>query len=122
MADFLVLTLDCNDLDVQTAFWTAALGYIPQGGVGQYRALVDPQGMQPKLLLQGVDEPKPGKNRLHLDLHVADVEGEAQRLQSIGATRVDRIEEFGIFWIILHDPEGNEFCVVPTASATAHPG
>jgi catechol 2,3-dioxygenase-like lactoylglutathione lyase family enzyme len=114
MADFLVLTLDCNDLDVQQAFWTGALGYIPQGGVGQYRALVDPQGMQPKLLLQQVDEPKGAKNRLHLDLHVADVEGEAQRLEALGATRVRRVDEFGFFWVVLSDPEGNEFCVVPT--------
>jgi catechol 2,3-dioxygenase-like lactoylglutathione lyase family enzyme len=114
MADFLVLTLDCNDLDVQTAFWTAALGYIQQGGVGQYRALIDPQGVQPKLLLQQVGEPKGAKNRLHLDLHVADVEAEATRLESHGATRVRRVDEFGFFWIVLHDPEGNEFCVVPS--------
>jgi catechol 2,3-dioxygenase-like lactoylglutathione lyase family enzyme len=119
MADFLVLTLDCNDLDVQRAFWTAALGYIEQGGVGQYLALVDPQGMQPKLLLQQVDEPKGAKNRLHLDLHVADVEGEAQRLEALGATRVQRVEEFGIYWVLLRDPEGNEFCIVPTESAVS---
>jgi predicted enzyme related to lactoylglutathione lyase len=70
--------------------------------------------MQPKLLLQQVDEPKGAKNRLHLDLHVADVEGEAQRLEALGATRVLRVDEFGFFWVVLSDPEGNEFCVVPT--------
>src|SRR5436190_492057 len=52
MADYLVLTLDVTDLDTQTAFWTQALGYRVDGGVGQYRALVDEAGTGPKLLLQ----------------------------------------------------------------------
>jgi predicted enzyme related to lactoylglutathione lyase len=112
MADSLVLTLDCNDLDVQTGFWSTALGYRHEGGVGQYRALVHPLGTQPKLLLQRVDEVKPAKNRLHLDLHVVDAESEAARLEGAGATRVQRVDEFGIHWIVMHDPEGNEFCIV----------
>lgn len=114
MADFLVLTLDCLDLDLQTAFWTGALGYTHEGGVGQYRALVHPGGSQPKLLLQRVPDVKAAKNRLHLDLHVPDVEAEAARLEGIGATRVQRVDEFGFFWVVMHDPEGNEFCVVPS--------
>ncbi len=114
MADSLVLTLDCLDLDVQTAFWCGALGYVHEGGVGQYRALVHPDGSQPKLLLQGVADEKVGKNRLHLDLHVADPEVEARRLEALGATRVGRVDEFGFYWIVLRDPEGNEFCTVPS--------
>ncbi|MDO8361551.1 MAG: VOC family protein [Actinomycetota bacterium] len=114
MADYLVLTLDVADLDVQTAFWCAALRYEHVGGVAQYRALVDPQGKGPKMLLQQVAEPKQAKNRLHLDLHVADQEGEAARLEAAGATRVQRIDEFGIAWIVMLDPEGNEFCICPT--------
>jgi len=114
MADYLVLTLDCHDVDAQTAFWTGALGYVVSGGVGQYRALVHPEAGQPKLLLQGVDDPKTAKNRLHLDLHVADVETEVARLEALGATRVRRVDEFGFFWVVMLDPEGNEFCVVPS--------
>jgi predicted enzyme related to lactoylglutathione lyase len=112
MADSLVLTLDCHDLEVQIAFWCAALGYELAGGVGQYRALVHPAGTQPKLLLQQVAEPKSAKNRLHLDLHVADAEAEARRLEVLGATRSTRVDEFGIHWVAMADPEGNEFCVV----------
>lgn len=107
-----MLTLDVNDLDTQTAFWCAALGYEHRGGVDQYRALVDPEGRSPKLLLQRVDEPKTAKSRLHLDLHVDDVDGEAERLVGFGATKVRRLEEFGIHWVVMHDPEGNEFCLV----------
>ncbi len=118
MADSLVLTLDCRDLDVQTAFWCGALGYELAGGARQYRALVHPAGTQPKLLLQQVAEPKSAKNRLHLDLHVADAETEAARLEGLGATRSTRVDEFGLHWVVMLDPEGNEFCVVndpPTA-------
>lgn len=114
MADYLVLTLDVNDLDRQAAFWAAALGYEVSGGVAQYRALSDPAGRSPKLLLQTVAEPKAAKNRLHLDLHVADVEAEAARLEGLGAVRVGSSDEFGISWIVMNDPEGNEFCVVPS--------
>ncbi|MEZ5270759.1 MAG: VOC family protein [Ilumatobacteraceae bacterium] len=68
----------------------------------------------PSLLLQTVAEPKAAKNRLHLDLHVPDVEAEAARLEGLGAVRVGRSDEFGISWIVMNDPEGNEFCVVPS--------
>ncbi len=114
MADYLVLNLDVSDPDLMSAFWCAALGYELVGGVGQYRALEHPTGQVPKMLLQHVPEPKTTKNRLHLDLHVTDIDAEAARLEAAGAIRVQRVDEFGISWIVMHDPEGNEFCVVPS--------
>ena len=119
MADYLVLTLDVDDLDVQTAFWSGALGYDAVGGVAQYRALEDPAGRGPKLLLQRVDESKSAKNRLHLDLHVTDIEAEAARLVGLGAVRIGRVDEFGISWVVMNDPEGNEFCVCPGESGVS---
>lgn len=113
MAEYLVLTLDVADPDVQQAFWCAALGYEHVGGVGHYRALAAAAGIGPKLLLQQVPEAKTAKNRLHLDLHVADIDAEAARLEACGAVRVGKVDEFGISWIVMHDPEGNEFCVCP---------
>lgn len=113
MADYLVLTLDVADPDVQTAFWCGALGYEHTGGVGHYRVLTDPTGRSPKMLLQQVVESKSAKNRLHLDLHVADIEAEATRLEALGAVRIRKVDEFGISWVTMHDPEGNEFCIVP---------
>lgn len=110
--DYLVLTLDVSDLDAQTAFWCAALGYEHAGGVAQYHALSDPSGKGPKLLLQRVGETKSAKNRLHMDLHIADVESEAARLEALGATRIQRCDEFGLHWVTMCDPEGNEFCLV----------
>jgi len=111
---YVVLTLDCSDPERQTEFWCAAMGYEVAGGVAQYRALVHPDGLVPKMLLQQVAEAKSVKNRLHLDLHVPDVEAEVARLEGLGAARVGRIDEFGTGWVVMTDPEGNEFCVCPT--------
>lgn len=108
------LVLDCADADAQAEFWTAALGYTLLGGAEQYRSLVPPDGdAGPKILLQQVAEPKPGKNRMHLDMHVPDIEGEVSRLIALGArrTRDEQFHEFGHDWIAMADPEGNEFCV-----------
>ena len=114
MADYLVLTLDVDDPDVQQAFWCGALSYDHVGGVGNYRALGDPAGKGPKMLLQKVAEAKTAKNRLHLDLHVPDIDAEVARLSALGATSIEVVEEFGMRWVVMHDPEGNEFCVCKT--------
>lgn len=75
----------------------------PQNGVGQ--------GM--RLLFQAVPEKKTIKNRLHLDLHYGpdDYEAQADRLEGLGATRLGAYDEDGAKWIVMTDPEGNEFCV-----------
>jgi predicted enzyme related to lactoylglutathione lyase len=113
MAASLDLVLDCADPDRLADFWTAALGYELFGAADTYRSLVDPDGRGPKLILQGVPEPKSTKNRLHVDLQAADIEAEATRLERLGATRtsVEPIDEHGHRWIVMADPEGNEFCV-----------
>ena len=107
------LVLDCADPALLADFWAAALGYTNVGQAEPYVLLRDPDGQQPKLLLQRVAEPKAGKNRMHLDVHVADIEAEAARLEALGARRVeDEVqEEHGSNWILMADPEDNEFCV-----------
>lgn len=109
------MAIDCNDIDGQLGFWAEALGYERFGASGPYRSLVPPPGVAgPKIILQAVEEPRPDtKNRLHLDLIVgAGIETEVARLESLGASRLSqRIEESGTAWIVMADPEGNEFCV-----------
>ena len=119
----LEINIDGNDIERLAAFWSAALGYVAHASSGPYRSLVpalgddDPAG-RPKLILQQVPEPPAGtKNRLHLDLIVGShFEAEAQRLVGLGATRLTDgvIREAGTAWIVLADPEGNEFCVCGT--------
>src|SRR4051794_28094463 len=114
MAPRIDLVLDCADADALARFWAAALGYRPFGVAGNYRSLVPDEGAAgPKLILQEVDEAKRGKNRMHLDITAADIEAEADRLVALGATRglQEPISEHGTRWIVMADPEGNEFCI-----------
>ena len=106
------LVLDCADPERLAAFWSEAIGYTTLGGAGSYVLLVDEAKERPKLLLQRVDEPKAGKNRMHVDIETDDVDGEVERLEGLGARRLDDpMEEHGSRWVVMADPEGNEFCV-----------
>ena len=103
----------CAEPDVLAQFWSAAIGYTTLGRAGNYVLLVDEAGQQPKLLLQRVAEPKSGKNRMHFDIETATVDEEVARLEALGARRVGphAVEEHGTRWVVMNDPEGNEFCV-----------
>ena len=107
------LVLDCHDAASLAGFWAAALDYVTVGEAGAYVMLLPNGRPGPKLLLQRVPEPKSVKNRMHLDIDAVDIEAEAARLQALGARRVqpDQLHEHGTNWILMPDPEGNEFCV-----------
>jgi hypothetical protein len=77
---------------------------------------VDPDsgtGLGRRLLFQRVPEPKTVKNRLHLDLHPGEGrrEHEVTRLTGLGASVLREVKEQGGQWVVMADPEGNEFCV-----------
>lgn len=111
-------TLDCVDLDRMSAFWSAAAGLVVEGTIeGRYVSL---RGQGVILTLQHVTEPKTVKNRMHPDLLVENVELEVERLERLGANRLTTSahHEFGQTWIVLADPEGNEFCVAYGRSAS----
>jgi catechol 2,3-dioxygenase-like lactoylglutathione lyase family enzyme len=103
------------------AAWAEANG-IPREEWGNWAARVDPDGVGPRLYFQRVPEPKTAKNRVHLDLNVgggrdtppeearARVAAAVERAVAAGATKVREAEEHGEFWVVLQDPEGNEFC------------
>jgi hypothetical protein len=87
-------------------------------------AIEDPEGRGPRLFFQQVAEPKVAKNRVHLDVRVAPglqdqermtaLEAECARLVGLGATRVRRFEPeapLSAGFIVMSDPEGNEFCL-----------
>jgi hypothetical protein len=117
MAATIGLVLDCADAEGLAAFWGPALRFEKVWSGGDYVLLMDPAGVEPRLLLQQVAEPKGGKNRLHFDVHPDDVDAEVDRLVALGATRGERIEEHGTYWVVMTDPEGNEFCVCRTPSS-----
>ncbi len=106
----LVLVLDANDADRLADFWSAALGYDRQEALEPFEILTPPAVSDaPARLIQRVNDPKLGKNRMHLDLHVADAEAEAERLVMLGARRLGDDQLGEIRWILITDPEGNEF-------------
>lgn len=107
------LVLDCHDPEALAPFWADALGYVTLGGVENYVLLVPDGRSGPKLLLQRVPEDKAVKNRMHLDIEVPDIDAVADRLEQRGARRLSAgvQAEHGSRWILMADPEGNEFCV-----------
>ncbi|MFI6565334.1 VOC family protein [Streptomyces sp. NPDC050534] len=70
-------------------------------------------GLGRRLLFQRVPEPKSVKNRLHLDLHPGEGrrDGEVERLEGLGASVLRQVKEPAGEWVVMADPEGNEFCV-----------
>ena len=98
-------------------FWRTATAIRPPGATDEEAR----RGR--RLLFQAVPEPKPGKNRLHLDLNVSGgpntpaeerrrrIDEEVVRVQGLGATVLRPMEAWGEYWVVMQDPEGNEFCV-----------
>jgi len=107
------LVLDCEKPARLADFWRVALDYREHYMDANLAVLVPNDGIASPLLLQGVPEPKVGKNRMHLDLIVDDVEAEVHRLEGLGARRIDEgVQRFGgTLWVRMTDPELNEFCV-----------
>jgi predicted enzyme related to lactoylglutathione lyase len=115
MTTIRTITLDCADVMVVGRFWETLLGW-PLGSEpdGSDAWLENPAG-GPNLLFQRVPEPKWVKNRVHLDLGPTDRtrDQEVERLLAAGATVVgDHRKPDGTGWVVMGDPEGNEFCVV----------
>jgi len=105
------LTFDCVDALRVARFWAAALGSDVDEGSTSERAYVEaPAWGGPNIWFRGARDPKAAPNRLHLDLRaLTTMAEEVDRLVALGATVVERHDDI----TVLHDPEGNEFCVEP---------
>ena len=143
MATSIQVTFDCADPDRLATFWADALGYkvqdpphgyetreaflshlgIPEERWNDMNAIVDPDGVGPRILFQRVPEPKTVKNRVHLDVNIGGdhntptderrkrVDDAVKRLVEMGATKLRPFEQHGEYWVVMQDPEGNEFCL-----------
>ena len=105
------INIPCRDKHALAAFWCALLGTSVRGEMAQYLGLHPVGEGQPRLLFQQVDGPLPD-GRLHLDLDTHDLDGDVRRAVELGATVVAEVAELGQRWTVLHDPEGNAFCLV----------
>ncbi|MEV0011317.1 VOC family protein [Streptomyces sp. NPDC047973] len=122
---FTELTVDCRDPERLAAFWCEVLGFevIERSDgkveIGSWVPTVEEvraRQMPPTLVFIRVPEGKAVKNRLHLDVSPIDAgtEEEVARLVALGATRADVGQGPGRSWVVMADPEGNEFDVLRT--------
>jgi hypothetical protein len=105
--------IDCESGDLHDAgrFWSEALGMareILPGAEGERYLRLRDLDRDLHIEVQKVDHP----SRVHLDIETDDVEAEVRRLESLGATRLQR----GTSWWVMQAPSGHRFCVVPTSS------
>jgi hypothetical protein len=106
------LVIDCADPARLAAFWAQALDYKTLPGDDPDEAAIVPKdGRGTQLLFGRVPEGKSIKNRLHLDLRPEDQDKEVERILALGARKVD-IGQGSQSWVVLADPEGNEFCIL----------
>jgi predicted enzyme related to lactoylglutathione lyase len=106
-----MVTFDCSDPAKLAGWWSEQFGGTTHELLpGEFFVVTRPEG--PRLGFQKVPDPTPGKNRVHLDFSVPDVDAEVSRLTAAGATEAGgRTISDNFRWVVLADPEGNVFCV-----------
>lgn len=105
------IVIDVNDLDTCARFWSQVLGTDILYQDERYLRLGH-KGERPSVLLQKVPERHKEKNRVHIDLDVPDLEVAVSRVQDLGGHKLRQLSEYGIQWVVMADPDGNEFCLV----------
>ena len=109
------IVVDSADPQALATFWREVLDWeMTEEEPGEW-IIQDPKRSLPGVLFQKVPEGKTVKNRLHVDVSPRDREQdeEVERIISLGARRID-IGQGDVTWVVLADPEGNEFCVLRT--------
>jgi catechol 2,3-dioxygenase-like lactoylglutathione lyase family enzyme len=115
------LCIDSADPRRTASFWQAALGWRRTFESDDEVVLEPPEGspedgIVPDLLFLKVPEAKVVKNRLHLDLRPVDLDAEVGRLEALGARRVS-VGQGEVSWVVMADPDGNEFDVLVPLTA-----
>lgn len=104
------VVINCADLELMTRFWAAALSLTPGsvGGDDDFRVL---RGPRVNVSLQVARTPVSARDQMHLDLYTDDQPGEVGRLRELGASYVRHNDDPDDDYVVLADPEGNQFCV-----------
>lgn len=103
-----MVTIDSSDPRPLAIWWSERLAApILEENDGWYFMI----GSTPVLAIQHVDDPTPGKNRIHLDLTAPDLDAAREELLSAGATLVAERGDESFRWVTLADPQGNQFCI-----------
>ncbi|MFF4360174.1 VOC family protein [Streptomyces sp. NPDC001604] len=105
------VVVDAADPLTLGRWWAEALGWVVVNDAADEYEIRPEKDRLPGLLFVPVPEGKTVKNRLHLDFRPDDRDAEVARLLALGARRVD-VGQGEQSWVVLADPEGNEFCVL----------
>ncbi len=129
------ITFDAGDPVALATFWAAALEYPPpdvaemrqhvraagepEDKLDNWAVIGDPKGEGPRVFFQKVPEGKTAKNRVHLDIRArgmersdqATVDARVAELLKLGAKKVQAVHDLGSYFVVMQDPEGNEFCI-----------
>jgi len=107
------LTFDCADASGLAHFWSGVLGQpVDPDATESFASIGQSAAMQPSWMFIKVPEAKKAKNRVHVDLSSGEWAADVERVLALGATRIGDVEESGMRWVTLADPEGNEFDIV----------
>jgi hypothetical protein len=123
---FSELAIDCHDTARIAKFWCDVLDYritdqdgdLIEIGDGSFsREALRANPIAPVIVFAKVPESKTVKNRVHIDVSPVDrtQEEEVERIEALGARRID-IGQGNVHWVVMADPEGNEFCVLRSLS------
>jgi len=111
------VTIDCEDLSLVANFWSEVLGWrITYTSDVEY--VIEPpvgsplENIAPDVPFIKVPNSKKTKNRMHFDLRPEDQLAEVARVEKLGASRADIGQVGDLPWIVMADPEGNEFCIL----------
>jgi predicted enzyme related to lactoylglutathione lyase len=108
------IVINCADLELMTSFWSQALGLVPSSLApnDDFRVL---RGLHVNVSLQLAKTPVTSRDQMHLDLYTDNQTGEVARLVGIGAKVVRNNRDPEDDYVVMTDPEGNEFCVAAIA-------
>jgi catechol 2,3-dioxygenase-like lactoylglutathione lyase family enzyme len=109
------IVIDCLDAERVARFWGEVLGWpVIEHEEGYLWSSATGDWSPPLLVFVPVPESKTAKNRIHLDVNPTGCEQDAEldRLLELGARRVDVGQGDNVSWVVLADPEGNEFCLL----------
>jgi predicted enzyme related to lactoylglutathione lyase len=114
-----MITIDTTDAEKLGGWWSEQLGGVITETNGGWYVIVKVEEPSVLLSFQKVEDPTPGKNKVHLDVMAEDLDAEVERLLSVGASMVERRGDESFRWVTLADPDGNEFCVAGRQQATS---
>ena len=106
------ITFDSTDPEPLASWWAERFDAAITANMDGFFVIVAGGSLPTQLAFQRVDDPTPGKNKVHLDIHTdGELDAEVARWIEAGATSLGKRNAGDFFWVTLTDPDGNQFCI-----------